>query len=90
MQTETQTPAHRHSWWWVVTLPVLLVIYVLGMAPLNTWTSLHTENGFPPEWFGTVDAPLFWAEGQSQTLAHWTLRYQRWWDRTLGLERYID
>jgi hypothetical protein len=82
MQTERTSPTHRHGWWWLV-LPALLVIYVLGIAPLNAWAiKEQISNGLTlpqPVWVAQLNAPLDWTLAHSR-LAHdgWGL-YQSWW-----------
>ena len=81
----------RHSWWWAV-VPLLLVVYVLGMGPLNAWADKqawagHLKDRKPvmPWWKGPLNAPLNWAAFHSETAFRWSFFYQRWWNRKVGV-----
>ena len=84
MEAETQASAHRHRWWWVVALPMLMSVYVLSVAPVYAW--IYSRPAIPQTLYqaaGTFYVPVFWLREHSKTFERMEGDYQMWWFQML-------
>jgi hypothetical protein len=84
---ETNVATTRHRWWWVV-IPCLVIIYVLGMAPLNAAILKRPRVSnvirLLPNWAFQLNRPLFWAGRQSAKVGYALTLYQGWWSERMN------
>jgi hypothetical protein len=84
MEAETQTSAHRCHLRWMVTLPVVMLIYGLSEAPVYAW--IYSRPVIPQTLYqaaGTFHEPVFWLREHSKTFNRVQGEYQMWWFKVL-------
>lgn len=87
-EPENERATRHRGWWWMV-LPLVVVMYGLGMAPLRAcamrWGQ-DSETVF--DVLDKMDAPLNAVSENWDAGGELIYRYQEWWYRTMGVRVY--
>jgi hypothetical protein len=89
-QDQERVAPHRFLPWWWAVIPLLLVVYVLGVAPLMAVKCRCHPPGWLNEGLDALAYPLDSVARTSPTLWGWHYRYEAWWFDVLDVHTQVN